>query len=139
MRGLKKAFLALVLLALLPATAWANFTATGTIASGASLSGVIDLRPFVQKGNQRAVAIIMPAAWTTAGITLQGSADCTSYFNVFIQAGTEYTVTTPLASEYIVLTPNDLVGMNCLKIRSGTSGSPVVQGADRIMTVVLNK
>lgn len=130
------AFLAAVLFSF---QASAAYVASGIIANGTALSAAIDLTPYTQSGAPTAVAIIMPAAWTTASITLQGSTDgCTTFHNIFVQGGTEYTVTSPDATEYIILSPADLVGLNCLKIRSGTAGSPVNQGAARTMGIVLS-
>lgn len=128
-----------ILAALLFASpAQAASTVTANIANGASLSGAVALTVYSQASSLHPVGILMPAAWTAAGITLQGSVDnCQTFFNMFIQAGTEYTVTSPAASEYMILSPNDLVGINCLKVRSGTSGSPVNQGAARAIGIVL--
>lgn len=135
-----KKFLLLGIAALLfSSPAFAAYTATANIANGASLSGAVALTAYSQNGGLHPTAIVMPAAWTAAAITLQGSIDgCQTFQNIFLQAGTEYTVTSPAASEYMVLNPNDLVGINCLKVRSGTSASPVNQGAARAILVVLN-
>lgn len=100
-----------------------------TIASGTSLSGVVDT------GGATPLAIIMPASWTTANLTFQASANNSTYNNLYKDDGTEYTVTAA-ASEYIRLVAADFVGIRYLKVRSGTSGTPVTQGADRIVTVV---
>lgn len=118
--------------------AMAAFSVPVVIANGASLSSAADLTPYIAIGSPTPIAIIMPAAWTAASITMQFSTDgCTTFNNAYIQAGTEYTVTSPNASEYIILTPSDLVGVNCLKVRSGTSGSPVNQGAARTLNILI--
>jgi hypothetical protein len=105
---------------------------TTTIANGASLSGAVDL------GIYRGFAIQMPAAWTAANLTFQGSSDCSTYANLYDDTGTEVLVTAA-ASTYIVFSsPAKFQGLRCLKIRSGTSGAAVNQGADRILTVIPN-
>ncbi len=108
----------------------ATESATVTIASGQSLS------PAVNLGGRKLCGIAMPAAWTAAGLTLQGSVDGTTYLDVYIAAGTAYTITAA-ASQMIVLDPNLLRAMSYLKVRSGTAGAPVNQGADRALTLLL--
>jgi hypothetical protein len=83
----------------------------------------------------------MPAAWTAAGLTFQASLDGINYFNVFddgTTAGTFVETTwTAAASQYqIVAAPAKWVGVRWLKIRSGTSGVPVNQAAERTLTIV---
>lgn len=139
MRFLKNLFAAGVLASALIASipAHAAYQVPVIIANGGSLSGAADITAYIQQGNPKPVGILMPAAWTTAGITVQASEDGVNYYNVFTQGGTEYTVTTPAASEYIILTASDLAGANYLKLRSGTSGSPVNQGAARTLQILL--
>lgn len=100
-----------------------------TIANGASLSGSVYV-------NERTVVgLEMPAAWTAASITFQASQDDTTYNDVYDNDGTELTVTAA-ASRYIILSPAKFVGAKYLKVRSGTSGSAVNQGAARVINVV---
>lgn len=107
-----------------------RFSRTVTILSGASLSGAVNI------GNGSLFAIQMPASWTAAGLTFQASSDCSAYANLYNDAGTEVT-STAAASTYIVMaTPASWLGIRCLKVRSGTSGSPVAQGADRALTII---
>lgn len=107
------------------------FTTSGTvtIANGASLSGALNLE------NRTAVAIIMPAAWTAASITFQASVDGTNYYNVYT---TSAELSATVAASYFVVLPKTtgLEAVRYIKIRSGTSGTPVNQLADRIITVV---
>lgn len=123
--------------ALFACPAIAAYPVSVTIANGASLSGAADLTAFADQGYPKPIALLMPAAWTSAAITVQASEDGSTFYNVFVQGGTEYTLTTPLASQYIILTPGDLRGANYIKIRSGTSGSPVNQGAARTIQILL--
>lgn len=104
-------------------------TVSATIANGASLSAAIDL------GDSRALAaIVMPASWTTANLTFQASPDGTSYFDLY-DGGAERSVTAS-TSRVIAVTIVDWLGLRYLKIRSGTSGTPVTQGADRTLTLI---
>ena len=103
---------------------------TATIASGASLSGAVAL-PI---GHVLA-AIVMPATWTAAGITLQGSADNVTFQNVYVAAGTEHALTVAAATT-VALDPVLYQAFPFLKIRSGTAGSPVNQTAARTITLI---
>lgn len=105
-------------------------TRTATIANGASLSGAVEI------DGATLVGVVMPAAWTTANLTLQMSADDSNFANVYDELGSEKTITAA-ASRYILLNPSDYLGSNSLKIRSGTSGTPVNQGGDRTITIIL--
>lgn len=104
-------------------------TTTVTIANGASLSGAVDL------GGRKLVAIIMPDAWTAAGLTFQGSVDGTNFFNVY-DGATERALTVS-ASYYSAFNIADWVGFRWIKVRSGTAGSAVNQAAERVLTLVV--
>ncbi len=97
---------------------------TATIAISASLSDGVYL------GDAQLCAIKMPAAWTTGGLSLQTSLDGVAYNNVFTSSG-EYTIGAA-AGSWITLDPTYIKGLGTyIKVRSGTSGSPVVQEAAR--------
>lgn len=104
-------------------------TVTTTIAAASSLSPAIDLT------TKRLAGIIIPASWTTANLTLQASADGTNWFNVYDALGTEYTITAA-ASLAIIVPLTDMIGFRYLKIRSGTSGTPVNQTDARTLTLI---
>jgi hypothetical protein len=119
------------------------------IANGAALSGEIDL------ASRRIVAIQGAPAWTAAALSFQGRAT--------VDAGEDKTVTpsasvpapalgeilddagaaiavSMAANAYVVLTGPEreaLASVRHIKIRSGTSGAPVNQGADRYLWLVL--
>lgn len=100
------------------------------ITNGTSLSSAIDL------GSSRLFAIQIPSSWTTANLTFQASADGAVYANLFDSTGTEVTVNAA-ASEYIVFAvPATWLGIRYLKVRSGTSGTPVNQAADRNINLI---
>lgn len=103
-----------------------------TIASGASLSSAVR----IDTGSVL-VALQTPASWTAADLTLQGSVDGVTYNNLYDSTGSEYSIA-GAASRFIhVADPVLLMGLHYLKVRSGTSGTPVNQGADRIIKLAL--
>lgn len=105
-------------------------TETVTIAGGAALSSVLNL-----DGGQVAVGIVMPGTWTAADLTFQMSADGTTYVEVY-SGGAAYSETAA-ASIYIPLDVPTMWGCKYVKVRSGTSGTPVNQAALRTLTIVV--
>lgn len=102
---------------------------TATISSGGSLSAAVPL------GAATLVGISMPASWDSAGLTFQVSADGTNFQDM--QTSSAELSMTAAAGKYIAVDPTLWRGVNLLKVRSGTSGSPVNQTADRTITLVL--
>ncbi len=93
------------------------------IMAGQSLSSrAVDL------GDCSALLLVMPAVWDTADITLQYSADGTTFGNVYDKAGNEYTIKAA-ADEVVILDLADMLGLGLFKVRSGTAGTPVAQTA----------
>lgn len=105
-------------------------TETVTIANGASLSDAVDI------SGAAVVGIVMPAVWTAAELTFQASADGTAYNNLYSDDDSEYSVQAA-AARYIHIVPSEFAGIRYLKVRSGTSGTPVNQGAERTVTLVV--
>lgn len=101
------------------------------IASGQSLSASINL------GGRIPTGVYMPAAWTAAGLSFQASQDGSAWYDIHGSGG-EVT-TSASAGIYVGLNTEAFYGVNFLKVRSGTSGSPVVQGADRALSLMLGK
>ncbi len=104
-----------------------------TIATGTALSPTLKLEGGIPAGIQ------MPAAWTAANLTFQGSNDDITYFNIYDDNNVELVVTAA-ASRFIVFRDAiaaQFYGIRYLKIRSGTSGTPVNQLADRTLYVPL--
>lgn len=102
------------------------------ITSGTSLSSEIDL------GNSPPTALValeMPTGWDAASVTFQVSTDGTNFFNFYDDAGVEVAMTVA-ASRVIRMIPSLFAGIRKLKIRSGTSGAPVNQTADRVFKAV---
>lgn len=111
----------------------AGTTATATIASAASLSGEVDLAGY------RNFAIQMPATWTAANLTFQvATASGGTFQDLYDDFGNEVTVTAA-ASRGIALDgmAGALAAWRYLKIRSGTTGTPVNQAAERSLVVVM--
>lgn len=106
-----------------------NNIISATILSGASLSAAVYL------GSGTLSKIIMPATWTAANLTFQTSDDGTTYSNLYDASGTEYVVTAA-ASRAIIVPVSEFQGFRYMKVRSGTAGVPVNQGADRVLTLI---
>ncbi len=130
----RRAVLALLLLLALPVGAQGPFLnrRTLTISSGQSLSSSVDIKDLP------IVAIQMPAAWTAANLTFQGSSDGTNFFDVYNLEGDEFRVVAS-TSRYIVLSPFEFQWARYIKVRSGTTGTPVTQGADRTLTIITRR
>lgn len=107
---------------------------SATIASGAALAQEIDLRGW------RIVAIQMPADWTAAALTFKSRPDSKGVSqSVYDSGGTEVSVTAA-DDQYVVMLDADRValeGLALTTVRSGTAGTPVNQGADRLVTLVV--
>lgn len=106
---------------------------TTTIPNGGNVSGVVDTG---SKGQR--LAIQMPAGWTAANITLLASDDPAGTFqDVYDSGGTEV-VLIAAASRMIVTTTahkDAIAPLRYLKFRSGTTGTPVNQGAARDLKI----
>ena len=108
-----------------------------TIADLASLSGEVDLEGAVLVG------IAMPAAWTAANLTFQAaSATGGTFQDVYDDAGGEVTVIAAVSRAIGVdVAAGALAPFRYIKVRSGTTGTPVVQtpgeGLVRTITLVL--
>lgn len=102
-----------------------------TIALDASLSTAVDLQ------GCRLVAIVMSAGWDTAGMTFQASVDGSTWINVHDDAGNEQALVVAGSRYWVILAPSEWESIRHLKIRSGTSGTPVAQTAERVIELVV--
>lgn len=100
---------------------------TTTINAGASLSDSVDLK------DNRLAAIAMPSVWTVANLTFQVYAS-DGWRNLYyddiehiITAGSGY---------YVVVKPAVFAGIRYIKVRSGTSSTPVNQAGARVIYLV---
>jgi len=101
-----------------------------TIAASGSLSDIGLLGPGVT-----VVGIVMPAAWTAAPVTFQGSTNGTTFQDLY-DLGTELSVPVD-ASRYVQVDGNKFDSLRAIRVRSGPSAAPVVQAASRIITLVV--
>ena len=106
---------------------------TATIANGASLSSAVKLPE-----GYSLVGVQYPSAWTTTsgGCTFQASIDGTTYTDLYNSANTEINIA-GAASRYVLVT--GMEGVRMFKFRSGTTGSAVTQGADRVINLAIAK
>lgn len=98
---------------------------TVSIANGAQLSSALNC------GGMSLVGIVMPAAFTGTAITFLGSADNSTFVDVYNTAGTQISATVG-TSQYVALSPSDLTSIQYLKLKSGSA-----EGAARTITCVL--
>jgi hypothetical protein len=104
-----------------------------TIASGAALTEEVNTLGAVP------VAIKTPATWTAANFTFLGcEVTAGTYCDVYDDAGTEYNVAAA-ASRWILLNPSAFASHQFIKVRSGTTGTPVNQAGARTVILVLRK
>jgi len=102
-----------------------------TIAQGASLSGLIDTRGLPLVG------VLMPATWDPADVTFQSSIDGTTFGNCFDREGNEIKLVNGAAvSRAFHIAPSVLPGVRFVKVRSGTTATPVSQGSARVLTLL---
>lgn len=108
-----------------------NTPASAVITGGQALSAAVDL------ADQRLHRIAIPTGFTAAAITFSASATGATYHDLYDTSG-EVTIPAGVvaAGRTIVVDPSAFFGVRFLKIRSGTSAAPVVQGADATLTLV---
>lgn len=95
-------------------------TVTFAIAAGQSLSAAQNL------AGRGLVRLHVPSGWTAANITLQVSADGSTYYDLYTAAGAECTITAA-ASRAFALNLDELGAMQYVKLRSGTAAAAVNQ------------
>ena len=107
-----------------PLTQTATIALNGTLAPTTRLPNAHEL-----------AAIIMPAAWTAADITFQVGPTAAALANLHDSTGAEVTLTVTV-SHYVPLPKNIANSARFLRLRSGTSGTPVTQLAAREIILV---
>lgn len=127
----------------MPASRWI----TATIASGAAVTGPLELKP-----GERILGILTPSAWTAADIYLQVSFDNSTYTDVSDSAGAALKLGTSIATaaEEFRVTSNVVVAgatqgvrdvpfANHVRLRSVNTASEadVNQGAARTIRVMV--
>lgn len=121
-----RALLAGNLLAVAPAPT----SGTVTISAAASQSGALQV-------DGKFVGLIMPAAWSAAAITFLGSPDNVTYSPIYDDLGERTIISADAAINRMILFElADWLGVKFVKVRSGTAAAPVVQAADRVLTLL---
>jgi len=103
---------------------------TATIANGAALSDAVYLHGEVLVG------IRMPAVWDAANLTFQVSMDDVTYLDAYSQAGAEHVVTVTGVDTHIWVDPTDFAGYRWIRVRSGTTGTPVNQSTGELVRLI---
>lgn len=104
---------------------------TATIANGAALSDAVYVHGSV------VVGIRMPAVWDAANLTFQVSFDDVTYLDAYSPAGAEHVVTVTGVDTHIWVDPTDFAGYRWIKVRSGTTGTPVNQDTGEAARLIL--
>ncbi len=81
--------------------------------------------------------LLLPAAWTDAPLTIQGSLDegePSGWADLYDHLGNEV-VLTVAAGRALTLPPTLLLGWRWLRLRSGLAAAPVNQPAERLLTL----
>lgn len=114
------------------ATVAARATQSATIANGASVSAAIDLL------STALLDILMPAAWTAAALTVEASADNSTWYSlVYDENGPQINSwPSPVAGAAYTVAALGMLGFRYIRLRSGTGAVPVNQGADRVFTLI---
>lgn len=102
-----------------------------TILNGASLSAG------VQVGAGRIIGIQLPT-FTSASLSFQGSADGVTYGELVDSANAAVAFPASTGGQFIQI-PLGIAIPPWIKVRSGTSGTPVNQAADRVISLVLGE
>jgi hypothetical protein len=110
-------------------------TSSVVISNGASVASA----PYALNG-EHLVGIVMPATWDAAVLTFQASMDGTNFANAYDNNGNEITVQAA-ASRWIEIPPGLLAAAKGIKVRSGTSGTPVTQtsAGNRALTMIARR
>lgn len=118
-------------------------TGTVTILAGTSISSSIDCRNLGVL-----IGISFPAVWTVARCSFQASLDNSTFVNVMDSSANEVLVRgSGNAGLWVSLSssgaaadsPSGMLGAPYLKVRSGSTATPINQVADRILTLIFQK
>ena len=103
-----------------------------TIAAGASQSDAFDTEGTILAG------IVMPSAWTAADLTLLASTHQSGTFvPVFDDEGIEVQLTVAASRAIgVSCAAMKLAPFRYMRVRSGTSATPVTQAAERVLQLI---
>jgi hypothetical protein len=110
--------------------------AIGLVQTAVLLANTTSLSGAVAFGDKVPVGIAVPAAFDGTSLTFQVSADGGTTWSEFYDASGAAVTITISTSRYIYLDRNVWAGVNNIKVRSGTVGSPAAQSADHTLTFV---
>ncbi|MDD3030419.1 MAG: hypothetical protein PHS57_09140 [Alphaproteobacteria bacterium] len=106
-------------------------TMTATVAENASLTETIACRGL------RLASVTLPSAWTTANLTFQTSFDeGATWVDLHDQNGNEV-VAVAAPGVCTVLFPSLFASLRFVRVRSGTSLTPIAQEAARSLILIL--
>ena len=108
-------------------------TVQATIASGASVSGSLEAM------DSALIGFVMPAVWNTAALNIEVSMDNATWATVVYDDNglAVSSWATPVAAAAYAVDALSMLPWRYVRFRSGTSGSPANQGADRLITAVM--
>jgi len=104
------------------------------ISNGGSLSAAVELT------EGQLVGVLMPAAWTAAALSFDGSHDGSTYAPVYGADGEVKIASTHISTSerrLFWLDPINFLGVKAVKVRSGLNGAVVAQGAARTVTLLM--
>ena len=104
-----------------------------TIAAQGTLSDQVELGPYVLCG-----IIMPPVGWTAANLTFQAGSHGHPPRDMYDIDGVEIEATAA-TDRYIAVDPADFAGCRILRVRSGTTGTPVAQAAERAIVLILRR
>lgn len=132
-------FITLMFVVMFPVLSKADQLQT-TISANQSESSPINLGKYVDAGRGGFFGIYMPSGWTTANITFKVSRDGgVTWQPVYDTDHNVYTVNSPNANDYIILSQPAFAGLRYIKLVSGTTSTPVIQTASRTIYLEYGK
>ena len=103
-------------------------SSTLTIAAGTSISDGVNLT------GRSLIRLTIGAAWTAADLTVQTSPDGATWYDLYDEYGTPYTIKAA-ASRTVFINPGPLLAVNFIRLRSGTPAAPVNQASAATITL----
>ena len=107
----------------------------GVVTATIDITSDDEVTPAISLLGLTPVAIIMPAGWDAAALTFQAADTDGNFLDMYDDDGVEVSVDAD-ADRHIRLVPSEWVNIKQLIIRSGTTGTPVSQSADRTFTIL---
>ena len=105
---------------------------TCTIPSAQAVSDAIDVRGY------SVVGVLLPAAWTAASLTFQGSADGSNFGYLSDSTGAEISVASPGATKLVNFSASWFQACGWIRLVSGPNAAVIPQAASRSLVVILS-